>query len=90
MGHRTSGTIAGGAYAPAVDTRSFLGLEATVDPLRWRLPVRTPLTTGGGFLFGGVGLAAAIEALEAATGRPLVWATAVSYTHLTLPTKRIV
>jgi acyl-CoA thioesterase len=67
-----------------VDVRSFLALEATRDPLRWRLPVRAPLTTGGGFLFGGVGLAAAIEALEAATGRPLVWATA-QYLSYALP-----
>src|SRR6185436_7195797 len=28
------------------------------------------------FLFGGCGLAAAVSALEATTGRPLVWATA--------------
>ena len=59
-----------------MDARSFLGLEATDDPLRWVLAVRPPLTTGGGFLFGGCGLAAAVEALEASTGRPLVWATA--------------
>lgn len=71
-------------YAPAVDARTFLGLEPTADALRWRLPVRTPLTTGGGFLFGGVGLAAAIEALEAATGRPLIWATA-QYLSYALP-----
>jgi acyl-CoA thioesterase len=67
-----------------VDARAFLGLEATAHPLRWRLPVRTPLTTSGGFLFGGVGLAAAIEALEAVTGRPLVWATA-QYLSYALP-----
>jgi acyl-CoA thioesterase len=34
------------------------------------------LSTGGGFLFGGCGLGAAIEALEGTTGRPLIWATA--------------
>ena len=28
------------------------------------------------FLFGGVGLGAAVTALETATGRPLIWATA--------------
>ena len=32
--------------------------------------------TGRGALYGGAGLAAVIAALEAATGRPLVWATA--------------
>lgn len=59
-----------------MDARHFLHLEPTDDPLRWRLPVVPPLTTGGGFLFGGCGLGAAIEVLEAVTGRPLVWATA--------------
>jgi acyl-CoA thioesterase len=34
------------------------------------------ITAGGGFLFGGCGLAAAIVALEEVTGRPVVWATA--------------
>jgi acyl-CoA thioesterase len=66
-----------------VDARTFLGLEAA-GRLHWRLPVRTSLTTGGGFLFGGVGLAAGIEALEAATGRPLIWATA-QYLSYALP-----
>lgn len=74
----------GSAYDPHVDARTFLGLEPTDHPLRWRLPVRASLTTGGGFLFGGVGLAAAIEALEAAAGRPLVWATA-QYLSYALP-----
>ena len=67
-----------------MDARTFLGLEPTTDPLRWRLPVRAPLTTGGGFLFGGAGLAAAIEALEAVTGRPLIWASA-QYLSYALP-----
>ena len=62
--------------APAADTRAFLGLERTEDPHRWRLPLRRELTTAGGFLYGGAGLAAAVAALEATTGRPLVWATA--------------
>jgi acyl-CoA thioesterase II len=59
-----------------VDAASWLGLEGTGDPLRWRLPVRARLSTGGGFLFGGAGLAAAVAALDATTGRPLVWASA--------------
>lgn len=54
----------------------FLGLEPTDDPLRFRLPVVPRLSTGGGFLFGGAGLAASVAALEEATGRPLVWASA--------------
>jgi acyl-CoA thioesterase len=67
-----------------VDAQTFLGLEATGDPLRWRLPVKAALTTSGGFLFGGAGLAASIEALQAATNRPLVWATA-QYLSYALP-----
>jgi acyl-CoA thioesterase len=59
-----------------MDARTFLGLEATHNPHRWYLPVVPGLCTGDMFLFGGCGLAAAIEALEATTGRPLVWATA--------------
>jgi acyl-CoA thioesterase II len=59
-----------------VDARTFLGLEPTGDPLRWRMPVDDHVSTGGGFLFGGCGLAAAVAALEGSTGRPLVWATA--------------
>ena len=58
------------------DAHAFFALEATDDPLRWRLPVVTQLSTPGRFLFGGCGLAAGIEILETVTGRPLVWATA--------------
>ena len=54
----------------------FLGVEATHNPYRWTLPVTQRVATGGGFLFGGCGLGAAIVALEGTTGRPLVWATA--------------
>jgi acyl-CoA thioesterase len=56
--------------------REFLGLTATHNPHRWYLPVERKLCTREGFLFGGCGLAAAVSALEATTGRPLVWATA--------------
>lgn len=59
-----------------MDARRFLGLEPTHNPNRWYLTVVPGLSTGHGFLFGGCGLAAAIEALEATTGRPLIWATA--------------
>jgi acyl-CoA thioesterase len=59
-----------------VDARTFLGLESTHNPYRWVLPVTSGVCTPGGFLFGGCGLGAAISALEATTGRPLVWATA--------------
>jgi acyl-CoA thioesterase II len=59
-----------------VDARHFLGLQATDDPLRWRLPVTPAVCTPGRFLYGGCGLAAGIVALEEASGRPTVWASA--------------
>jgi acyl-CoA thioesterase len=59
-----------------MDARSWLGLEPTHNPHRWVLPVVQGLSTHGGFLFGGCGLGAAIEAMEGTTGRPVVWATA--------------
>ncbi|CAN5604577.1 thioesterase family protein [soil metagenome] len=59
-----------------MDPLPFLGLEATHNPNRWYLPVVPHLCTWHGFLFGGCGLGAAIEALERTTDRPLVWATA--------------
>ncbi len=54
-------------------------LETTTDPHRFTLAVTPQLSVGHPdrqFLFGGAGMAAAIAALEAATGRPAVWATA--------------
>jgi len=48
-------------------------------PDRWRLPLTQALSVGPGddlFMFGGVGLAAAVRALEATLSRPLAWATA--------------
>jgi acyl-CoA thioesterase II len=60
-----------------VDARTFLGLVPRDDSgLRWRLEVTPGISAGGRFLFGGCGLAAGIEAMEQATGRPCVWATA--------------
>jgi acyl-CoA thioesterase II len=58
-----------------VDARTFLGLESDGTPTGFRLPVVPGITAGGGFLFGGCGLAAAIVALEEITGRPAIWAT---------------
>ena len=59
-----------------MDARTFLGLEASDSATRWRLPVVPGLATGGDFLFGGCGLAAACTALELVTGRQTIWATA--------------
>ncbi|MGH9017598.1 MAG: acyl-CoA thioesterase [Acidimicrobiales bacterium] len=64
-----------------MDARHFLGLEPTADPLRWRLPVTPAVSTPGRFLYGGCGLAAGIVAMEAAAGRPTVWATAQYLTY---------
>ncbi|HXQ60347.1 MAG TPA: acyl-CoA thioesterase [Acidimicrobiales bacterium] len=64
-----------------MDARHFLGLEPTADPLRWRLPVTPAVCTPGRFLYGGCGLAAGIVAMEAASGRPTVWATAQYLTY---------
>src|SRR5258708_5810836 len=58
-----------------VDARTFLGMEPEADDLHWRMTVTPQLTTPGNFLFGGCGLGAAIVALEAAAGKPTVWAT---------------
>ena len=53
---------------------TFLGLVATDDPLRWRLPVTLGICGGRASIYGGCALAAAIEVAERATGRPLAWA----------------
>lgn len=59
-----------------MNAQDWLGLEPTHNPNRWCLPVVPGISTGGGFLFGGCGLGAAIAALEGTTGRPVIWATA--------------
>jgi len=59
-----------------MDSRAFLGLRSSHNPYRWWLDVAPGLCTGGGFLFGGCGLGAAISALEGTSGRQCVWATA--------------
>lgn len=54
-------------------------LEPTDQPQRFVLQVVSGVSVGppeAQFLFGGAGLAACIAALESATGRPAVWATA--------------
>ncbi len=58
-----------------MDSRTFLGLTPSHNPYRWSLEVEPRLCAGGSFLFGGCGLGAAISALEATSGRKLVWAT---------------
>jgi len=53
----------------------LLDLQPTDDPLRFRLLARTALCTPFGFLYGGSGIAASIEAAERASDRPLQWIT---------------
>jgi acyl-CoA thioesterase II len=66
-----------------MDARTWLGLEPTHNPMRWVLPITPDISTVGPFLFGGCALGAAIAAMEATSGRPVVWATAqyLSYAH---------
>ncbi len=54
-------------------------LQSTHNPNRYYLPVEDKLSVGPPgnlFLFGGVGLASSICAIEQTTGRPTVWAAA--------------
>ncbi len=60
-------------------TQHFFDLKATHNPHRWYLPLSDSLCVGPPgktFMFGGVGLAAAIGAMEGTCGRPVIWATA--------------
>lgn len=57
----------------------FFVPNPTHNPQRWVLPVESSICVGPPdrkFLFGGVGLAASVSAMEGTTGRPVVWATA--------------
>lgn len=59
--------------------RLFFDLRATHNPHRWFMPLTPEVCVGpsdGMFMFGGIGLASAIGAMERTTGRPLIWATA--------------
>ena len=57
----------------------FFDLHPTHNPHRWFLPVVPSICVGppaSPFMFGGVGLASAVAAMERTCGRPLIWATA--------------
>ncbi len=61
------------------DAPLFFDLRATHNPNRWYLPLSPAVCVGPEdnlFMFGGVGLASAIGALQRTCGRPVVWATA--------------
>lgn len=57
----------------------FFDLRATHNPHRWHLPLDPSVCVGPAgkvFMFGGVGMASAVAAMERTCGRPLIWATA--------------
>jgi acyl-CoA thioesterase len=64
-----------------VSLREYLGLHPTADANRWQLELTPRVLTPAGAMQGGAALAAAVEALEGATGRPLIWATAQYLSH---------
>jgi acyl-CoA thioesterase-2 len=66
-----------------VNATTFLGIAQTTENT-WSFEVTERLVTPGNFLFGGCGLASGLVALEAASGRPTIWATAqyLSYAPL--------
>ena len=55
-----------------------------LDDSTWTFTVNEHLSTPGKFLFGGCGLAAGLVALEDASGRPAVWASAHYLSHAPL------
>jgi acyl-CoA thioesterase len=60
-------------------TTPFFDLRATHNPNRWYMPLTEAVCVGpvgNQFMFGGVGLGAAIGALEGTCQRPVIWATA--------------
>ncbi len=65
-----------------MDAGVFLGLERR-DERTWSLRVTERVMTPGRFLFGGCALAAGVLALEGASGRPTVWASAQYLTYAT-------
>ncbi|WP_422932921.1 acyl-CoA thioesterase [Sphingobium cupriresistens] len=61
------------------EPNALFDLRATHNSHRFHLPVTMDLCVGMSdrrFLFGGVGLAAAIDAMQRTSGRPVIWATA--------------
>ena len=60
----------------------LLGLRPTEDRHRWQQVVGPTVTTPSGALQGGAALAAAMEAAQSTTGRPLRWATAQFVSHV--------
>lgn len=68
----------GSATCAAMSTQ-FFDLQATHNPHRWYLPLTDAVCVGppsNMFMYGGIGLASAIAAMERTCERPVVWATA--------------
>ena len=61
--------------APVLPTFDLLGLQESPRTGQYRFDVRPDLSTPFGFLYGGTGIAASIEAAERMTDRPLQWIT---------------
>lgn len=67
----------------------FFDLRATHNPHRWYLPLSPAICVGPPdkpFMWGGVGLAAAMAAMERTCGRPVIWATAQYLSYARPPT----
>ena len=60
-------------------SKPFFDLRATHNPHRWHLPLDPSIcvgATGNMFMFGGIGMASAVAAMERTCERPVIWATA--------------
>jgi acyl-CoA thioesterase len=60
-------------------TELFFDLKSTHNPHRWYLPLTDGVCVGPPdnlFMYGGIGLASAIAAMERTCNRPVIWATA--------------
>lgn len=68
-----------------MDATSYLSMRRDA-PDEWSFRVTEQLATPGRFLFGGCGLAAGVIALEEASGRPTIWASAQYLAYATLDT----
>ncbi|MDE2355333.1 MAG: thioesterase family protein [Alphaproteobacteria bacterium] len=65
--------------SPVSAVSPFFDLKATHNPTRWFLPLHEGLCVGPpgrSFMFGGIGMAAAVTAMERTCERPVIWATA--------------
>lgn len=68
--------------------KPFIDLQSTHNPNRWYLPVTEEIAVGPDghkFLFGGVGLASSVMAMERTCARPVVWATAQYLSYARVP-----